>query len=53
MYDSKNLGRLPALKALAPEAMAGFEALDRAALAEGAIPRKYKELMALAVALTT
>ncbi len=53
MYDSANLKKLPALKALAPEAMAGFEALDRAALADGAIPRKYKELMALAVALTT
>ncbi len=33
MYDSSNLKKLPALKALAPEAMAGFEALDRAALA--------------------
>lgn len=53
MYDSTNLKRLPELKALAPEAMAGFEALDRAALADGAIPRKYKELMAIAVALTT
>ncbi len=30
-----------------------LEALDRAALAEGAIPRKCNELMALAVALTT
>lgn len=53
MYDGANLTKLPTLKALAPEAMAGFEALDRAALADGAIPRKYKELMALAVALTT
>ena len=33
--------------------MAAFQALDSAALAGGAIPRKYKELMALAVALTT
>ncbi len=53
MYDSANLAKLPTLKALAPEAMAGFEALDQAALADGAIPKKYKELMALAVALTT
>jgi len=52
-YDSANLGKLSALKKLAPEAMAGFEALDRAALADGAIPKKYKELMPLAVALTT
>lgn len=53
LYDSANLTKLPALKTLAPEAMAAFEALDKAALADGAIPRKYKELMALAVALTT
>ncbi len=53
MYDSENLKKLSALKQLAPEAMAGFEALDRAALADGAMPKKYKELMALAVALTT
>ncbi len=53
MYDSANLAKLPTLKKLAPDAMAGFEALDRAALADGAIPAKYKELMALAVALTT
>src|SRR3954451_21851948 len=53
MYDMANLKKLPALKAHAPESMAAFEALDRAALADGAIPRKYKELMALAVALTT
>jgi len=53
MYDAANLKKLPALKTLAPEAMGAFEALDKAALADGAIPRKYKELMALAVALTT
>jgi len=28
-------------------------AFDKAALADGAIPKKYKELMALAVAFTT
>lgn len=53
MYDRSNLKRLPALKASAPDAMGAFEAFDRAALADGAIPKKYKELMALAVALTT
>jgi AhpD family alkylhydroperoxidase len=53
MYDMANLKKLSALKKLTPEAMTGFEAFDRAALADGAIPRKYKELMALAVALTT
>jgi len=33
--------------------MNAFWAYDKAALADGAIPKKYKELMALAVALTT
>lgn len=37
----------------APDAWKAFLAFDRAALADGAIPKKYKELMALAVALTT
>jgi AhpD family alkylhydroperoxidase len=53
MYDIKNLKKLPTLKKLAPQAMAGFEAFDQAALADGVIPKKYKELMALSVALTT
>ncbi len=53
LYESSNLNKLPALGALAPAAMAAFEAFDQAALAEGAIPKKYKELIALAVALTT
>ena len=53
MYDIANMKKLPALGKLAPAAMAGFGALDKAALADGAIPKKYKELMALAVALTT
>ena len=53
MYDLKNLRKLKNLEAHAPEAMKAFVAFDKAALAEGAIPRKYKELMALAVAFTT
>jgi AhpD family alkylhydroperoxidase len=53
MYNTENLKKLPELGRLAPQAMAAFQALDSAALAGGAIPRKYKELMALAVALTT
>ena len=53
LYESSNLNKLPTLGGLAPEAMAAFEAFDRAALAEGAIPKKYKELIALAVAMTT
>jgi AhpD family alkylhydroperoxidase len=53
MYDLKNLGKMKTLGVHAAEAMKAFVAFDKAALAEGAIPRKYKELMALAVALTT
>lgn len=53
MFDMQNLKKLGTLGKLAPEAMAGFQALDKAALADGAIPKKYKELMAIAVALTT
>ena len=53
MYDIKNLSKMKNLEAHAPEAMKAFVAFDKAALAEGVIPGKYKELMALAVALTT
>lgn len=53
MYDMKNLGKLKALEANAPEAIKAFWAFDKAAMAAGAIPAKYKELMALAVAFTT
>jgi AhpD family alkylhydroperoxidase len=49
----KNLTRLKELEAGAPEAIKAFWAFDKAAMAAGAIPLKYKELMALAVALTT
>ena len=38
---------------LAPELMKAFWAFDKLAVAEGAIPTKYKELIAVAVALTT
>ncbi len=53
MYSANNLAQLPHLKALSPQAMHAFETFDRAAMATGAIPRKYKELIALSVALTT
>ena len=53
MYDMKNLSKLKTLEANAPEAMKAFWAFDKATMADGAIPSKYKELMALAVALTT
>jgi AhpD family alkylhydroperoxidase len=53
MYDMKNLGKLKALDANAPEAMKAFWAFDKAAMAAGSISSKNKELIALAVALTT
>jgi AhpD family alkylhydroperoxidase len=53
MYDMKILCKMKSLEANAPEAMKAFVAFDNAALAAGAISRKYKELLALAVAFTT
>lgn len=53
MYDKENLSRLKTVNGLAPEVMQAFWAFDKAAVAEGAIPVKYKELIAVAVALTT
>ena len=53
MYDIAKLANLPQLRGLAPTTMAAFENFDRAAMAPGAIPRRYKELIALGVALAT
>jgi AhpD family alkylhydroperoxidase len=53
MYDMKNLAKMKDIAANAPDAMKAFIAFDKAAMAEGAIPVKYKELMALSVAFTT
>lgn len=52
MYDSANLSNLPHLRSLSPASMQAFETFDRAAMAAGAIPRRYKELIALACAVT-
>src|SRR6267143_6549671 len=53
MYNKENLTRLKKIEALAPQMMKAFWAFDKAAMADGAIPVKYKELIAVAVALTT
>src|SRR5689334_25301248 len=53
MYDNSNLSKLKKMDGLAPEVMKAFWAFDKAAVADGAIPVKYKELIAVAVALTT
>lgn len=53
MYHKQNLAKLKKMDGLAPEVMKAFSAFDKAAVAEGAIPVKFKELIAIAVALTT
>src|ERR1043166_4531008 len=53
MYHKENLIKLKKMNNIAPEVMKAFWAFDKAAVAEGAIPVKYKELIAVAVALTT
>jgi AhpD family alkylhydroperoxidase len=53
MYDIKNLTKFHKLGELAPDVFKKFLAFDEAAYKDGAIPVKYKELMAVAVALTT
>jgi hypothetical protein len=40
MYDLKNLGKMKNLETHAPEAMKAFVAFDKAALTDGAIPKK-------------
>ncbi len=53
MYSMSNLTKIKTLEANAPAALEAFWAFDKAAMADGAIPVKYKELMAMAVAFTT
>ena len=53
MYDASNLKKLAKFGELAPAAWEGFLAFDKAAMADGAIPAKTKELIAVAVAVTT
>src|SRR5262245_54715006 len=53
-HDSDDLKTLRELKALAPEEFKGFVGMDAIVGREdGAVPRKYRELIALAVAFTT
>jgi AhpD family alkylhydroperoxidase len=53
MYDLKNLAKLKRLDEKNPETMKAFWAFDKAAFARGAIDALNKQLMAVAVALTT
>lgn len=53
MFDMKNLTRLKKLDELAPEPTKAFWAFDKAVFAPGALDVLTKQLMAVAVALTT
>ncbi len=53
MFDMARLGKLKNLDANAPDAMKAFWAFDKAVFAEGALTAREKQLMAVAVALTT
>ena len=53
MYDAANMKKLKTMKELAPEGMAAFDALNAAVFKDGALSVKVKELIAVAVAVTT
>ena len=53
MHHMDNLKHLPRIGKAAQPATDAFWSYDKAVFAEGSIPKKYKELMAVAVALTT
>lgn len=53
MYEMKNLDRLDTVARLAPDTMAAFDRFANAAMAEGALSVKTKELIAVAVAHVT
>jgi AhpD family alkylhydroperoxidase len=53
MYDLRNLNQLKKLDENAPETMKAFWAFDKEAFKAGAIDSLHKQLMAVAVALTT
>jgi AhpD family alkylhydroperoxidase len=53
MYDSNNLKKLSKLGASAPAQWQAFITFDLAVMADGALSKKHKELIAVAVALAT
>jgi AhpD family alkylhydroperoxidase len=53
MYDMSQMQKLKKFGDLAPAAWQGFAAWDKAVMADGALPAKTKELIAVAVAVTT
>lgn len=53
MYNKQNSTKLKEMNSFAPEVMKAFRAFDNVAVAEGSLPAKFKELIAVAVAFTT
>ncbi|MGF6597205.1 AhpD family alkylhydroperoxidase [Paraburkholderia sp. GAS448] len=53
MYDMKKLARLKKLDELAPDSMQQLSNFDTAVFREGALSSVHKQLIAVAVALTT
>jgi len=53
MYSMDNLNKLPQDGQARPRGNDRFPRLRQSCACDGAIPKKYKELMAIAVALTT
>jgi len=53
VYSRDNLANIAKMNELAPELMKAFWEFDKLAVADGSIPKKYKELIAVAVAVTT
>lgn len=53
MYNMDNLTKLGTLDKASPDGMAAFWAFDKAAFAPGALSGREKQLIAIAVAMTT
>jgi len=53
MFDMKNLSKLKVLDENSPKAMKAFRDFNNATFADGALSGKMKQLIAVAVALTT
>jgi AhpD family alkylhydroperoxidase len=53
MFDMKNLDQIKRLNEGAPDVMKAFWAFDKAAYTAGVLDVRQKQLMAVAVALTT
>jgi len=53
VYDMANMAKMKTMAEVAPDAMCAFTAFDKAAFAAGALEVKVKELIAVAVGVTT